>query len=71
LLINLHPFTFQGVNRSFHIDGIPQQRQSTGAIALISWFSVPDFTLSVQEYRMRQRITGLSFIQVRLYLPTK
>ena len=64
LLVDLHPFTLQRIDRSFHIDGIPQrdscrqQRQSTGAIALIFRFSVPDFTQPVQEYRTRQRVTG-------------
>lgn len=67
MLVDLHPFTLQGIDRSFHIDGIPQrdssrqQRQSTGAVALIFRFSVPDFTQPVQEYRTRQRVTGFSF----------
>lgn len=74
LLVDLHPLTLQGIDRSFHIDGIPQrdssrqQHQSTGAIALIFRFSVPDFTQPVQEYRTHQRVTGFSFIQSRLYI---
>ncbi len=77
LLVDLHPFTLQGIDRSFHIDSIPQrdsslqERLSTGAIALIFRFSIPDFSQSVQEYRTRQRVTGFSFIQSRLYPPTK
>ena len=77
LIVDLHPFTLQGIDRSFHIDGIPQrdscrqQRQSTGAIALIFRFTIPDFTQTVQEYRARQRVTGVSFIQSRLDPPTK
>lgn len=69
LLVDFHLFTFQGIDRSFHIDGIPQrdsshkQGQSTGAIALIFRFSVPDFAQPVQEYRTCQRVTGFSFIQ--------
>ena len=60
----------QGIDRSFHIDGIPQrdrcrqQRQSTGTIALIFRFSVSDFTLPEQEYRTRQRVTRFAFIQL-------
>ncbi len=71
LLVDLHPFTLQGMDHSYHIHVIPQrdscrqQRQSTGAIALIFRFSVPDFTQPVQKYRTCQRITGFSFIQSR------
>lgn len=77
LLVALHPFTLQGIDRSFHIDGIPQrdscrhQRQSPGAVALIFRITIPDFTQTVQEYRSRQRVTGFSFIQSRLDPPTK
>lgn len=52
LLVALHSFTLQGIDRSFHIDGVPQRdscRQSAGAIALIFRFAVPDFPQSVQE----------------------
>ena len=52
-------------------DSCRQQRQSTGAIALIFRFTIPDFTQTVQEYRARQRVTGFSFIQSRLDPPTK
>lgn len=74
LLVALHSFTLQGIDRSFHIDGVPQRdscRQSAGAIALIFRFAVPDFPQSVQEYRTRQCVTGLPFIQSSLYPPTK
>ena len=74
LLVALHSFTLQGIDRSFHIDGVPQRdscRQSAGAIALIFRFTIPDFTQTVQEYRARQRVTGFSFIQSRLDPPTK
>ena len=36
-----------------HSDSCCQQRQSTGAVALIFRFTIPDFTQTVQEYRAR------------------
>ncbi len=46
LFVDLHPFTLQGIDRSFHIDGIPQrdsrrqQRQSTGAVAMMALLQI-------------------------------
>ncbi|VAF90729.1 Uncharacterised protein [Enterobacter hormaechei] len=77
LLVDLHSLTLQSIDSSFHIDGIPQgygscqERQSTGAIALIFRFSVPEFSQPVHKYRSRQRVTGFTFIQPRLYPPTQ
>ncbi|SUH45518.1 Phage-related lysozyme (muraminidase) [Salmonella enterica subsp. arizonae] len=56
MLVDLHPFTLQGIDRSFHIDGIPQrdscrqQRQSAGTpypikagdpVGHLGYFQVP------------------------------
>ncbi|MNN01540.1 hypothetical protein D3C81_1141600 [compost metagenome] len=60
LLVDLQPFTLQGLDRSFHVDGIPQrdscrqQRQSTGAITLIFRFPVPDFTQAMQLHTISE-----------------
>lgn len=65
LLVDLQSLTLEGIDCSFHIDGIPQrdccrqQRQYAGAMALIFRLSVPSFSQPAHEYRTRQRVTGL------------